>query len=331
MQAEKTRLANRYLTCTHTASGHSAGVLCVFATENLLFSGSQDRTVKIWDLKSGQEVLTLDKHFSYVRCVRYCSRNRLIFTASQSLIKIWDHRNFRGKCIKTFGPPHSGSHSGADTVVQDLLLSSSSNTLFSAAGNVVNIWDFRKFANQGRLVGHNGAVCALASNQELVMTGSRDRLIKLYEADSVQAPPEGSPQSSSSTPSHYPSVTLYPPHYDAVSSFAIHNSHLFSSCGCSFKQWDTEEKQLKVTVDGAHPQGTTITSLGVLASPLSPLLVSGCKGGLLKLWNPDSCANIGEVPAHKNPINSIATNDTCIFTASSDKTIRIWRSSPQDV
>ena len=47
-----------------------------------------DRTVKIWDLTSGQEVLTLDKHFSYVRCVSYCSRNRLIFTASQSLIKV---------------------------------------------------------------------------------------------------------------------------------------------------------------------------------------------------------------------------------------------------
>ena len=47
-----------------------------------------DRTVKIWDLTSGREVLTLDKHFSYVRCVRYCSRNRLIFTASQSLIKV---------------------------------------------------------------------------------------------------------------------------------------------------------------------------------------------------------------------------------------------------
>ena len=53
------------------------------------------------------------------------------------------------------------------------------------------------------------------------------------------------------TPSHphtltqYPSVTLYPPHYDAVSSFAIHNNLLFSACGRSFKQWDTDERQLK--------------------------------------------------------------------------------------
>ena len=45
--------------------------------------------------------------------------------------------------------------------------------------------------------------------------------------------------------SQYPTMTLYPPHYDAVSSFAIHNNHLFSACGCSFKQWDTNVKQLK--------------------------------------------------------------------------------------
>ena len=51
----------------------------------------------------------------------------------------------------------------------------------------------------GRLVGHNGAVCALATNSELVMTGSRDRLIKLYEMDSVKAQPDASPSHSNSS------------------------------------------------------------------------------------------------------------------------------------
>ena len=47
-----------------------------------------DRTVKVWNLKTGTELLTLDKHFSYVRCVRFSPKNSLIFTASQSLIKV---------------------------------------------------------------------------------------------------------------------------------------------------------------------------------------------------------------------------------------------------
>lgn len=39
--------------------------------------------------------------------------------------------------------------------------------------------------------------------------------------------------------------TLYPPHYDAVSSLAAHNDTLFSSCGVTIKQWDIKERCLK--------------------------------------------------------------------------------------
>ena len=53
---------------------------------SLLFSS--DRTVKVWNLKTCTELLTLDKHFSYVRSVRFCPTSSLIFTASQSLIKV---------------------------------------------------------------------------------------------------------------------------------------------------------------------------------------------------------------------------------------------------
>ena len=118
-ERESRRMSARLLTCTHTASGHTAGVLCVYATQNYLFSSSQgthwklwvpadsqllflslfaDRTVKVWNLKTGTDLLTLDKHFSYVRCVRYCPRNSLIFTASQSLIKVGDINGFPETC-----------------------------------------------------------------------------------------------------------------------------------------------------------------------------------------------------------------------------------------
>ena len=109
IQVEKVdpkKLAGKVLHCTHTACGHTASVLSLFATQNYLFSGSQgysvkfvfvlytyylfaaDRTVKVWNLKTCTELLTLDKHFSYVRCVHFCPRSNIIFTASQSHIKV---------------------------------------------------------------------------------------------------------------------------------------------------------------------------------------------------------------------------------------------------
>ena len=107
------RASQRLLTCTHTASGHTSAVLSMFATQSYLFSASQgephtlhtpthpptphthttavDRSVKVWNLKTGTELLSLDKHFSYVRSVTFCPRTSLIFTASQSLIKVRPH------------------------------------------------------------------------------------------------------------------------------------------------------------------------------------------------------------------------------------------------
>ena len=46
------------------------------------------------------------------------------------------------------------------------------------------------------------------------------------------------------------------------------------------------------------------------------ILLSGCRGGVLKLWQMDTCAQLAEIKAHMSPINSIATNSQAIFTAS---------------
>lgn len=54
-------------------------------------------------------------------------------------------------------------------------------------------------------------------------------------------------------------------------------------------------------------------ALGIV--PGSPTLVSGCRGGLLKLWDVDTFAPIGEVKGHDSPINAICTNMTHVFTA----------------
>eukprot|EP00731_Ephydatia_muelleri_P014591 Em0008g311a len=317
LQESRRSGSGRLLTCVHTASGHTAAVTSVYADQNLLFSASQDRTVKAWDLKTSTELLTLEKHLSYVRSIKYCPHTRLIFTASQNIIKIWDMRNHKAQCVKTFGSP-----TGSSDAVQDLLVFGDGGSLFSASGNIVNIWDLQKMVHVGKLTGHNAGVSSLAVLNNLLITGSRDRLIKLYDLDAVQF--DVVPTAGVVVATYPPQHTLQPPHYDAVTSFAVHSKYLYSACGVTIKQWDMRLHSLKQAVDGAHPQGSVIHSLGIFPAS-TPLLVSGCKGGLVKLWNTESCTNIGEVQAHKGSVNSIATNDSFIFSGSSDKTIRIWK------
>lgn len=57
-----------------------------------------------------------------------------------------------------------------------------------------------------------------------------------------------------------------------------------------------------------------VCALGVV--PASPVLLSGCRGGVLKLWHTDTLGTLGEVKGHESPINSISTNSSHLFTAS---------------
>ena len=59
-----------------------------------------DRTAKIWDLESGEEILTLDGHPNNVVKVDYCEETKLVFTVSNFAVKIYDMRQ-GPKCIQT--------------------------------------------------------------------------------------------------------------------------------------------------------------------------------------------------------------------------------------
>ena len=76
------------LICSNVAEGHTKAVLSVFATDELLFSASKDRTVKVWDLCRKEEVDSLGAHPNNVVCVKYSQATRMAFTVSSAFIKV---------------------------------------------------------------------------------------------------------------------------------------------------------------------------------------------------------------------------------------------------
>nr|XP_045584497.1 kinesin-like protein KIF21A [Procambarus clarkii] len=189
------------LACTHVAQGHSKAVLSVYATDDLLFSASKDRTVKMWDLVRGQEIQSLGGHPNNVNCVRYCEAQHTCFSVSSSFIKVWDIRENPAKCTKTlssagltstgFTQVNTQSRTlqmpPGETLITDIAISTSSNILYSAAGNIVRIWDLRKHTAVGKLAGgHQAAVMCLAVDstvpgQDVIATGSKDHYIKVFD------------------------------------------------------------------------------------------------------------------------------------------------------
>uniref|UniRef100_A0A8C6YI68 Kinesin family member 21A n=1 Tax=Naja naja TaxID=35670 RepID=A0A8C6YI68_NAJNA len=314
--------------CIYIAEGHMKAVLCVDSTDDLLFTGSKDRTCKVWNLVTGQEIMSLSGHPNNVVSVKYCNYTSLVFTVSTSYIKVWDIRD-SPKCIRTLtssgqampGDACSGNTNRTVTIpagenqINQIALNPTGTFLYAAAGNVVRMWDLKRFQSTGKLTGHLGPVMCLtvdriSNGQDLIITGSKDHYIKMFDIT------EGALGTVS------PTHNFEPPHYDGIEALTIMGDNLFSgSRDNGIKKWDLAQKDLIQQVPNAHKDW--VCALGVV--PDSSVLLSGCRGGILKLWSGDTFAPISELKGHDSPINAICSNSSHIFTASDDRTVKIWK------
>ncbi|TRY85847.1 hypothetical protein DNTS_011883 [Danionella cerebrum] len=355
------------LQCVFVAEGHGKAVLCVDSTDDLLFTGSKDRTCKVWNLVTGQEIMSLGGHPNNVVSVRYSSS--LVFTVCTSFIKVWDIRD-SAKCIRTLtssGQVNTGDACASSTgrsvtipagenQINQIHLNPSGTTLYAAAGNSVRAWDLRRFVSTGKLTGHLAPVMCLTvdqtgSGQDLVITGSKDHYVRVGAVGSIS-----------------PSRNFEPPHYDGIESLVVQGDALFSgSRDNGIKKWDLTSKDLlqvpalhrdvelalmdQISCADVNQPGSSgacfssvtlfdgrvcsvlqqvpnahrdwVCALGL--APGFPMMLSGCRGGVLKLWHTDTLSALGEIRAHESPINSICSNSSVLFTASDDRTVKIWR------
>ncbi|KTF93726.1 hypothetical protein cypCar_00043822 [Cyprinus carpio] len=253
------------LQCVHVAEGHTKPLLCVDSTDDLLFTGSKDRTCKVWNLVTGQEIMSLGDHPSSVVSVRYCSS--LVFTVSTAYVKVWDIRD-SAKCIRTLtssGQVSQGDKYGSSSVaippgenqINQIALNSSGTFLYAASGNTVRMWDLRRFVSTGKLKGHLGPVTCLmvdqvGKGQDVVITGSKDHTVKMFDVV------EGA-QGSISATHHFD-----PSHQDGLEALAIHGETLFTAARDScIKKWDLTRKQLQEVSTFARKGRIAIKALAV--------------------------------------------------------------------
>uniref|UniRef100_A0A673KZL2 Kinesin motor domain-containing protein n=1 Tax=Sinocyclocheilus rhinocerous TaxID=307959 RepID=A0A673KZL2_9TELE len=307
------------LQCVAMAEGHTKPVLCLDATDELLFTGSKDRTCKMWNLVTGQEIVTLRGHPNNVVSVKYCSYSGLVFTVSTSYIKVWDIRD-SAKCVRTFtssGQVVSGDACAGTTTrtittaqgeyqINQIALNPSGSVLYAAAGNTVRTWDLNRMQATGKLTGHIGSVMCLTvgysgGGKDQVITGSKDHYVKIFDVV------EGT--QGNIGPAH----NFEPPHYDGIECLAVHGDVLFSgSRDNGIKKWDLGQQELIQQIPNAHKDW--VCALAFV--PGRPMLLSACRGGMLKVWNVDNFTPIGEIKGHDSPINAICANSKQIFTAS---------------
>eukprot|EP00232_Nephroselmis_pyriformis_P007623 CAMPEP_0182882100 /NCGR_PEP_ID=MMETSP0034_2-20130328/17575_1 /TAXON_ID=156128 /ORGANISM="Nephroselmis pyriformis, Strain CCMP717" /LENGTH=333 /DNA_ID=CAMNT_0025015165 /DNA_START=280 /DNA_END=1277 /DNA_ORIENTATION=+ len=173
--------------------GHQRPVHAVSYTNNTqkVLSGSDDTTVRLWDVPSGEQALRLTGHTDYVRCIAPSRASADVFATGSydHTVRLWDLR--MGKEVMKMD---HGSHQ-----VEDVRVFPSGGMLVSAAGNSLFVWDV---LGGGRLLrkltNHQKAVTVVRLAEEAgpagldgapgmrMVSGSIDGHVKVWELDTFR-------------------------------------------------------------------------------------------------------------------------------------------------
>lgn len=149
----------------------------------MALSASQDKCMKIWDLRMCECVTTLETKSR--GCYGMAVHEVKLIQASGSKIYTWDLRKIASSTMNeeqrnNFGryDTLTGNASGVygHQMVGDRLYT-------SAVDNSVRLWDLRSMQVKSKIVGHSDFVRTLAVAGERLITGSDDKSIRIWDLE----------------------------------------------------------------------------------------------------------------------------------------------------
>jgi WD40 repeat protein len=154
--------------CIQNLLGHTYIIETLISLPNDRFaSGSNDTTIKIWDLNQGICLKTLMEHSHWITSLIFIERdNSLVSGSNDKSIKIWEVNDFQ--CLKTIQVNYE---------IMSLLLLPGG--YFASAGyNSIKIWDVKNYECINSLENQQGWV------DYLVLTKNR-RIVSIFNYDTL--------------------------------------------------------------------------------------------------------------------------------------------------
>jgi WD40 repeat protein len=309
----------------------------------ILASGSDDKTIKLWEAASGKLLSTLEGHTYQVYSVAWSPDGKTLASGSyDQTVKLWEAAS--GKLLATL----QGNTQGVNSVAW----SPDGKTLASGSwDDTVKLWE----AASGKLLasweGHNGYVRSVAWSPDgkTLASGSADNTVKLWEAasgkllatlqghtnwiDSVAWSPDGKTLASGSgdkTIKVWEAASgklLSTLQTDPVGSVAWSpdGKTLASGSYRTVNLWEAASGKLLASWEGHTDQVNSVAW-----SPDGKILASGSLDGRVKLWEaaPSSkpLATLqGDTDSVCDPVWS--PDGKILASASGDKTIKLWEAA----
>jgi WD40 repeat protein len=283
-----------------------------------LATAGKDRTVKIWDLENGHELLSYEGHKDHVRCLAFSRDGKILASGgAEADIKLWDP--VTGKDIRTI--------KGKGTYVTSLAYSRDGKTLVASNDDrAMRLYDVAT-GNLIREIGDFGIPAAMvlkvAFNNDGTILGAAagNGLIKLWEypvvADAKQNRPEYWARQHTTGAS-----------YDI--SFSPDNRTL-ARCGPEgILLYNLPTPGSPLVVTGPRlliPIPAPASRFNcMLFSKDSKTLFTGGLDGMIRLWDSETGQALGTLKGHNGQIKALVFNSSgsLLASASSDYTVRLW-------
>lgn len=282
-------------------TGHKLGVNAVaFSPDgSRLASGSSDRTVRVWDWRSGQELLQLEGHADKVLAVAYHPSGRRLASGSASgTARVWDLDS--GQCLV-----HHEGHAGGVTAVA---YSPDGRLLVTGGRDATSkVWDADVADEPETLSGHEGWVLGLAFSPDSsrIVSSGGDRMLKVWDAAMGQ-------------------VFTLEGHAESIWGVAYSPDGLRIASGSNdstLKVWDAATGRELLTLVG-HADVVN----GVAYSPDGRHLASSSADKTVRLWDAHTGQERHCFSGHDSFVNAVAFSPDGGFVASAshDGTVRVW-------
>jgi WD40 repeat protein len=288
------------LLCTMEGHPQQVRSVAVTADGKRAVSASNDRTLKVWDLKSGRALRTLEGHFFFVSGVAVTPDGKWAVSASyDQTLKVWDLET--GRELHTL-EGHSNFVSGVAVTPDGQRAASAS------WDETLKLWDLKTGSELRTLEGHSDKVhgVAVTPDGKRGVSASWDQTLKVWDLETGQELRTLEGHSSAVL-----GVAVAPDGKQAVSGSSDH----------TLKVWDLESGRVLCTLEG-HSQQVW----GVAVTPDGKLAVSGSSDQTLKVW--DLEAGLGPLrrESHSHWVAGVAVtpNGTRAVSASYDKTLKVW-------
>jgi len=293
---------------TFSSEGHQGSVTAVAVTPDgkRIVSGSDDHTIRVWDLETGAAIGgPIEGHKNLVTAVAVTPDGKHIVSGSDDrTIRVWDLET--GAAI---GKPIKGHK---DRVTAVAVTSDGKRIVSGSYDKTIRVWDLETGTMIMKpLKRHKGGVAAIAVTPDgkRIVSGSDDRTICVWDLE--RGVPIGKPIIG---------------HKSWVCAVAVtpDGKHIVSgSDDRTIRLWDSESgAAIRNPIEG-HKNWVR----AVVVTPDGKHIVSGSDDHTVRVWDLETGALLGKpIEGHKNWVRAVAVtpDGKRIVSGSWDNAIHIW-------